>query len=228
MTYQEHIKSHQQQPKENQKPQGGNRRRMQAWGIGLLVLLLIGGGTAVVLEQSGTTNIIPGFGQGGRPTWQLGFWHLKDVPDSMAEAPYIKALVEQEVVGGYPDDTFRPQRPMSRAEFAALVDAALVEPADKTPTTSFEDVPDDFWGHDAIVNTVAADFFVGYGDNTFRPNQPITQGEALLSLQQGLDLINQQVLLEGQPKTASLSPNQPLTRAEAAVLIYQTLKLVNP
>jgi hypothetical protein len=225
MTYQEQIQTHKQQAQENQKVRERNRRRVQRWGLGLVILLLIGGGSAVILEQAGVTNVVPSFGQGGRPAWQLGFWHLKDVPDSLTEAPYIQELVDQGVISGYPDDNFKPQQLISRAEFAAMIDAAFLTPADTT-TVAFEDVPEDFWGHDAIANTVAADFFVGYGDNTFQPNQPITKGEALQALQQGFDLGHRQGLLEGQPGTASLSATQPLTRADAAVLIYQTLDLM--
>ena len=178
-----------------------------------------------MLELYGITNVLSGFGRGGRPALDFGFWHLKDVPDSLTAAPYINALVEQDVISGYPSDEYLPQRPISRAEFAALVNGAFVQ-QEATAPADFEDVPTAFWGQPAIANTTQAGFFKGYGDGTFRPNQPLTRAEAVTALQQGLGIEDASDILKGQPQFGSADSNQPLTRAEAAILIYQTQTLV--
>ena len=144
----------------------------------------------------------------------------------MVAAPYIDELVEQDLVSGYLTDEFKPQRPMTRAEFAALVNRAFVQQPASDPL-AFEDVPEEFWGRDAIANASQAGFFVGYGDNTFRPHQPLTHGEALTALQQGLRIDDTSAILRGQPQLNPVDPSQPLTRAEAAILVYQTQRSLN-
>ena len=39
-----------------------------------------------------------------------------DIAGNWAE-PFIRALVEKDIIKGYPDGTFKPDRPVTRAEF---------------------------------------------------------------------------------------------------------------
>jgi hypothetical protein len=221
MIYQEQVNYQHLSPEERTRPYRGPGPGLWEWIGGGIVLLLLGAGAGALLEFYGITNVVSGFGKGGRPTIELGLWHLKDVPDSLVAAPYIDELVEQDLISGYLNDEFKPQRPITRAEFAALVNRAFVQQPASEPL-AFEDVPGDFWGQDAIANASQAGFFVGYGDDTFRPHQPLTHWEALTALQQGLGIDDTSSILRGQPQFNQADPNQPLTRAEAAVLVYQT------
>ncbi|PSN19323.1 hypothetical protein C7271_07905 [filamentous cyanobacterium CCP5] len=224
-------------------------RRFWRAASGLLLFLAIAGSAALVLEYYGKINIVPGFGQGGRPAWRLGLWQLQDVGNDTPAAAAIHGLVDADIISGYADDQFRPEQPITRAEFAALVNAAFIDQS-AAATSPFTDVPKDFWGHKAIAQTAQAGFFTGYRDSTFRPEQPLTHAEALIALVQGLDIerdlttqgldryadadqisasarpaITAAVgagLLDNQPETERLNPHQPMTRAEAAALIDQT------
>jgi S-layer homology domain len=109
-----------------------------------------------------------------------------DVAGNWAE-PFIQVLVEKGIIAGYPDGTFRPDNPVNRAEFAALLNKAF----DLTPTResrTFPDVPTKFWGAAAIDKAYRAGFLSGYPNNTFGPTQNIVRIESLVSIANGSKL----------------------------------------
>lgn len=75
-------------------------------------------------------------------------------PDVAPDAwyrPYVERLAELGVVAGYPEGDYRPLRPVSRAEFAAILVRALPELAGyDVATTEFTDVPADAWYRPAV------------------------------------------------------------------------------
>jgi hypothetical protein len=106
-----------------------------------------------------------------------------DVAGNWAE-PFIKVLVEKGIIAGYPDGSFRPDQPVNRAEFAALLTKAF----DLQPTResrSFPDVPKKFWGAAAINKAYRAGFLSGYPNNRFGPTQNIVRIESLVSIANG-------------------------------------------
>jgi S-layer homology domain len=50
--------------------------------------------------------------------------NLSDISGHWAE-PFIRVLTDNGIIAGYPDGTFQPDRPVTRAEFAALVNKAF-------------------------------------------------------------------------------------------------------
>jgi hypothetical protein len=63
---------------------------------------------------------------------------------------YIAALSEKKVINGYPDGTFRPERPISRAEMATMLSRIInlgnsEEKFTMEMEPSFPDVNSDFW-----------------------------------------------------------------------------------
>lgn len=110
-----------------------------------------------------------------------------DVPESHWAHEQITALAGDGIIAGYGDGTFRPDRAVTRAEFAALLNQAydLTFPSSAAPDSSsgFPDVPQDFWARPAIVTATAAGFLAGYPDGTFRPDEDIEREEVLAALQ---------------------------------------------
>jgi S-layer homology domain len=103
-----------------------------------------------------------------------------DVTGNWAE-PFIKALVEKGIIAGYPDGTFRPDQPVTRAEFAALLTKAFeLEPT--RASRAFKDVSQKFWGASVIDKAYRAGFLSGYPNNTFGPNQNIIRIESLVAI----------------------------------------------
>lgn len=107
------------------------------------------------------------------------FTHQNDFSDVAADAWYcssISTLSRMGIIAGYPDGTFRPNAPITRAEFAAIA-TRFDNNGDKTPV-SFTDIIG-HWAEGEI--TVAANhgWVSGYGDNTFRPQNQITRAETM-------------------------------------------------
>jgi hypothetical protein len=106
-----------------------------------------------------------------------------DVAGNWAE-PFIKVLVEKGIIAGYPDGTFQPDKAVTRAEFAALLNKAF----DLTETRAarkFSDVPARFWGASAIDKAYRAGFLSGYPNRTFAPNRDIVRIESLVAIATG-------------------------------------------
>ncbi len=102
---------------------------------------------------------------------------LSDISGHWAEAVILK-LVEKGYVNGYPDGTFLPNNPVTRAEFVKIVSGVLgITPA-SGGTSSFPDVAASDWFFGYVVAAVEKGFVSGYPDGTFKPNNPITRQEA--------------------------------------------------
>lgn len=97
----------------------------------------------------------------------------------------VSTLSNAGVITGYPDDTFKPNASITRAEFAAI--AARFSDAEATSTCSFTDVPADHWAANAIALAQDLGWINGYSDGTFKPNQPITRAEAMTLINRVLE-----------------------------------------
>ena len=92
----------------------------------------------------------------------------------------IKFLTEVGVVVGYPDGTYKPDIPVTRAEFASMAIKALgQEDASVTQDIHFSDVKSDFWAYDIIKKAVYFDLVTDSKDATFRPYDSVTRAEAI-------------------------------------------------
>ncbi|MBI4235498.1 S-layer homology domain-containing protein [Candidatus Peregrinibacteria bacterium] len=102
--------------------------------------------------------------------------------DVTANHKYFKSinfLKEQEVVKGYEDGTFKPDKSLTRAEFMKIIllgNRVEIKKADKPP---FPDVPLGEWYTDYIATGKGYDFIKGYQDGLFRPEQELSKVEAL-------------------------------------------------
>ena len=92
----------------------------------------------------------------------------------------IKFLTEIGVLVGYPDGTYKPDIPVSRAEFASMVIKSLgQENTHVTQPIDYADIEPDFWGYNIIQKAVYFDLIPnGRGEN-FRPYDPVTRAEAI-------------------------------------------------
>lgn len=112
-----------------------------------------------------------------KPETFIGYvWRFNDVPKDSRYRTALMSLDIMGVVKGYEDGTFRPNRPVSRAEFVVLLSRVHeLEAGEK----SFPDVPKTHWAYDAIAAAGAAGWINGYEDGTFRPNQSVKRIEAV-------------------------------------------------
>lgn len=166
-----------------------------------------------------------------------GHWAENDINDWVAKG----------LVSGYEDNTFKPDNPVTRAEFVTFIDRSFK--LTQTTDISFKDVKLSDWFYADIQKAKASNLIDGYNDNTVRPNNPITREEAaaivvrLLKLQPSSqdvlksfkDLsqisywsrnsVNAAVangLLAGYGDN-TLGPTKQITRAETIVLLNRAL-----
>lgn len=100
-----------------------------------------------------------------------------DVSENYWADRYIEYLSGRNIISGYPDNTFRPAQPVTRAEFAVMLAHAQGLTTDPTSTRPFSDVPAGHWASGAIQSVAQRGWIAGYPGGRFAPNQPITMAE---------------------------------------------------
>ncbi|BAQ63757.1 S-layer homology domain-containing protein [Geminocystis sp. NIES-3709] len=176
---------------------------------------------------------------------------FEDVSSNYWAANFINPLVQRGVIAGFPDGTFKPDAPVTRAQFAAMVQKALPRNSVRSPI-NFNDVPSNYWANTAINNAFSMGFLSGYPGQIFRPEQNIPREQVLVSLANGLNfspnknintILNsfndssnisnfarspvaaatEKNLVVNYPTLKQLNPVRNATRAEVAAFIYQAL-----
>ncbi|MBD2066049.1 S-layer homology domain-containing protein [Leptolyngbya sp. FACHB-671] len=173
-------------------------------------------------------------------------------PDDWASV-YIQALAERGIILGFPDGSFRPNDPVTRAQFAVMIGKAFKLGFARN-AIRFTDVPNNYWAANAIQKAYTARFLSGYPESVFMPDQPMPRVQVFVALASGLQLSDRIVgssdayvgtlkdsksipeyalngLLEAlsyrfcinYPDVHVLNPNRASTRAEVAASIYQAL-----
>lgn len=99
---------------------------------------------------------------------------FSDVPKGYWAANYIGYMQQFGIITGYSDGSFRPDAPVTRAEFAAI--ASRFEKLTEG-SKSFTDVPDTYWAARYINFAATRGWVTGYSDGTFKPENPITRAE---------------------------------------------------
>ncbi len=173
---------------------------------------------------------------------------LADISGHWGEA-FIRGLVERQIISGFPDGTFKPEQPITRAQYAAVLAKAFDAPFQRA-SQGFRDVPANFWAAGAIARAERMGFLSGFPDGTFRPNQNLTRIQTIVSLIGGLNFpqgnptvlgvyrdraqipsyatnavatATQQRIVVNYPDPKQLAPLIDITRAEVAAMIYQAL-----
>lgn len=99
-------------------------------------------------------------------------------------------IVSTPFISGYEDGTFRPGKNVTRAEFLRMLVSSLEDefkPGENYGACSFSDVPLNQWYEPYVSYAEQAGLVGGYGDGTFRPNQPITRAEACVMIARTFD-----------------------------------------
>lgn len=96
-------------------------------------------------------------------------------------------FIEKEgLISGYEDGTFKPNNPMTRAQFASMMANYLKLNEGNNPI-DFKDVKENYWAKDAINILSSHGIMVGKSKNEFKPNENITRAEAATIFNKVLD-----------------------------------------
>lgn len=168
---------------------------------------------------------------------------LTDISGHWAENA-IRSLVGMEAVAGYPDNTFRPDNTITRAEFATVLVKAFDLPDGQGKV--FNDTTT-HWAKDYISAAYAAGIIQGYDDTRFGPDDLITREQMAImivkaaKLQQAsgqlsfadsgkvsvwayswvMSAVNNQLMSGYEDNT--FRPQNNATRAEAVTVIHNAL-----
>ncbi len=181
-----------------------------------------------------------------RPAIRQGTF--RDIQGYWAQ-PYIEALIAKDVIAGFPDGSFKPTDPVTRAQFATILSKAFAPPSMRE-AQEFKDVQQNFWAYGAIQTAYKGGFVAGYPGGLFQPQQAIPRVQSLVSLANGLKLSANNLnalaiyadadqvpkyatdpvsaatvrqLVVNYPIPTQLNPNRDATRAEVAAFVYQAL-----
>lgn len=101
----------------------------------------------------------------------------KDIYENDWYAYAVTFMSEKKLVFGYPDGTFKPNAPITRAEFAAIASRfdSLADKAD----LKFSDVSKNHWAYKLICSAEAKGWINGYPDGTFKPEKNISRAEVV-------------------------------------------------
>ena len=109
------------------------------------------------------------------------YWSSKnDFSDVSADKWYnnaVSTLCNMGVIGGYADGTFRPDAPISRAEFAKIA-VSFTQNTGSATYNYFTDVKPTDWFAPYVTAAKDAGLIEGYSDGSFKPESKITRAEA--------------------------------------------------
>ncbi|WP_338134795.1 S-layer homology domain-containing protein [Paenibacillus alvei] len=111
-----------------------------------------------------------------RANFLKGTNSYKDIAEKRWSNRHISTMENAGIIKGYPDGSFLPERPITRAEFAAI--ASRFDKLNEQPNTMFSDISG-HWAEKYIVSAANKGWIKGYKNGTFKPNQYITRAEAM-------------------------------------------------
>lgn len=129
-----------------------------------------------------------------------------DVPGTAWYAAAVSTLSKMGVISGYPDGTFRPNAPITRAEFAAMI--ARFDETAKSADTPFTDISG-HWAENAIGKAYGNGWVEGSSKTVFCPENNLTRAETATLLNRVLhrlpekesDLLANQIVWPDNPET---------------------------
>ncbi|MCP3031455.1 N-acetylmuramoyl-L-alanine amidase [Halobacillus sp. A1] len=114
---------------------------------------------------------------------------IEGVPSKYKEQ--INYLIDEEIIFGYDDNTFKPKNHVTRQEAAAMIGRAL-DLNNTKRNTVFDDVDASHYGSGYIASSVDKGIINGYPNGTFQPNNTITRGEMAVLISRAFPLSGSQ------------------------------------
>ncbi|MBI5413162.1 S-layer homology domain-containing protein [Candidatus Peregrinibacteria bacterium] len=172
--------------------------------------------------------------------------------DVLANNPHFAALTalkSKRLVAGYPDGTFKPDNPVTRAEAIAFILRGINQSVREKLNLIFPDVSAQAWYAKYVSTAFELGFVKGYPDGKFRPDATVNLAEFFTMLFVGAKVdIDPQItvaLPEGitatdwfapyfqeaikknilEVKDNKVEPGKPLTRGDIADILYKVMQV---
>jgi hypothetical protein len=176
---------------------------------------------------------------------------FSDISKDYWAKEYISELAAMEVIGGFPDGSFRPNAPVTRGELAVLLQKVFIKSKIRK-AIAFKDIPPRHWAYNAIQETYAMGFFNTLGSKKFNPSQKLTRLDVFITLAKGLNYkftgstdnilsvysdastiksehrnfiaaLTQNSIIVNYPNVKLLNTKKVATRADICALLYRTM-----
>lgn len=168
-----------------------------------------------------------------------------DLTSHWARKPIVE-WSNQGVVTGTGNSLFEPNRPITRSEWAALLNRTFQIRSDAS--VSFSDVSEKDWYAKAVIDAVYSGYMRGFEDGTFRPKQELSREEAAVTINKLLKLEGTSEITKFKDHTSlhdwseaevntvstagiiqgyedgTFQPQKALSRAEAIVILDRAVK----
>ncbi len=147
------------------------------------IRMALGQAAGVAAAMAAAQNIQPrtvniGTVQRNLITQGAALYTYSDVPPNYWAWPQIQHMTAQGIVrGSSVPNTFAPERQITRAELAKMLDLAEGWALTTPSTPDFSDVPASYWAYAYIETANAHGAISGYPGGTFHPNQPVTRAQ---------------------------------------------------
>ena len=177
----------------------------------------------------------------------LRFKPFSDTPMTYWAIDPIALSVTLGLVTGYPDNSFKPEKGITRAELVTLLVRSMpVRLAETIPYTGFSDVSTKHWAAKYIAYGSYKKLVTGYPDGSFKPNRVLTRAEGVTILARYAQLVEKEPITPPFPdikygfwankfigpakevgmldylKGKKFGPSQPFPRSEACEVLYRT------
>ncbi len=128
---------------------------------------------------------------------------FSDMNNHWAKAS-VNNMGSRMVVSGVGEDSYEPDRDMTRAEFAAIMVRALGLDVE-IGSDSFSDVPSSAWYSGYVKTAASYGIIKGYSDTAFGPNDKITREQAMAMLARAMKITGLNTELSTEEGEALLS-----------------------
>lgn len=111
---------------------------------------------------------------------------FKDVPNSSFAAGHVGTALQNGIINGFADGTFRGNQAVTRAEMSIMIANAFQLPA-SSEKISFSDVSTKVTGYDAIQRVAASKIAQGYTDGSFKPYEKMNRATYAVFISRALN-----------------------------------------
>ncbi len=137
---------------------------------------------------------------------------FRDVPIGWWAAGEIEACANAGLIAGFPDSSFHPTEPVTRAGMCKFIanGRAYVDPSFHIPTgvaeASFPDVPADHWAARWISACKQAGIVQGYPNGNYQPDDQVNRGQMAVFVWRAFLRDRESVVLLGGPTLSRYAP----------------------
>ncbi|ARK25328.1 hypothetical protein SporoP37_12115 [Sporosarcina sp. P37] len=199
--------------------------------------------TAIAIAASAATGSVAAPVEAAKPV------NFKDVPEKHYAYDAVMYLAANEIIKGYADNTYRLNKPVTRAQAAKMIALAIGAEPSHAYRMDFTDVTPDNGSYDHIRALTQRGLFAN--QKKFNPNKPLTRGQMAKLLVIGYNIItddNDFIIFDDVNKSSGyykyiitiaelnitttrpggkFNMNDPVTRGQLAAFLYRTIEFDN-